>query len=322
VHDGAGVLTLAANNTYTGATTVNAGTLLVNGSQPSSPVTVASGAILGGTGTTGPVTVNGSISPGVGGPGVLHTGNTTFNSGSTFAVELNGTTVGSGYDQLFAVGTVTLVGPLPTVSVGFPSATGNVFAIIQSTGAIGGGFSGMPEGFTFVSGGRTFRINYTTNAVTLTDVTPAGAATSTPAVTPTPPPPPGTCILGDINCDGIVDIRDYGLWRQHFGESAGAATSNGRTGAALIGDLNNDGIVDIRDYGIWRANFGHMAGAAPRGTPGPTLPGSVPAASESRALLQVADSELAVPVIPLVGELLGLGGLVGWRRRRPPSDWE
>ena len=29
---------------------------------------------------------------------------------------------------------------------------------------------------------------------------------------------PVACILADVNCDGLVDIRDYGLWRQHFGE--------------------------------------------------------------------------------------------------------
>jgi hypothetical protein len=29
---------------------------------------------------------------------------------------------------------------------------------------------------------------------------------------------PVACILADINCDAVVDIRDYGLWRQHFGE--------------------------------------------------------------------------------------------------------
>jgi hypothetical protein len=61
----------------------------------------------------------------------------------------------------------------------------------------------------------------------------AVVAASSPAELPseaapaTPPPPvtvrPGAahttsgCILGDINCDGIVDIRDYGLWRQQFG---------------------------------------------------------------------------------------------------------
>ena len=53
-------------------------------------------------------------------------------------------------------------------------------------------------------------------------------------------------LLGDINNDGIVDIRDYGLWRQQFG-----ATDCGNPA-----DLNGDCIVDIRDYGIWRQNFG------------------------------------------------------------------
>src|SRR5205823_7659603 len=55
-------------------------------------------------------------------------------------------------------------------------------------------------------------------------------------------------VLGDINNDGIVDIRDYGLWRQQFG-----ATDCGNPA-----DLNGDCIVDIRDYGIWREHFGQI----------------------------------------------------------------
>jgi virginiamycin B lyase len=60
------------------------------------------------------------------------------------------------------------------------------------------------------------------------------------------------CILGDINCDGIVDVRDYGIWRQNFGQ----------TNCGNVADLNGDCIVDTRDYGLWRQNFGHMAGPA------------------------------------------------------------
>jgi hypothetical protein len=116
-------------------------------------------------------------------------------------------------------------------------------------------------------------------------------------------------IPGDINSDGIVDIRDYGLWRQNFGQ----------TNCGNPADLDGNCIVDIRDYGIWRQNFGHTAGAAlrgepapaPRGTAGPILLGSDPAA---------AGSGLAVPIVPLVGGLLGLGGLAGWRRRRRPGS--
>ena len=52
---GPGTLTLTGANTYTGATTVTAGTLLINGPQTAATggISVASGATLGGTGTTG-----------------------------------------------------------------------------------------------------------------------------------------------------------------------------------------------------------------------------------------------------------------------------
>jgi hypothetical protein len=90
--------------------------------------------------------------------------------------------------------------------------------------------------------------------------TPTPTATVTVTATPTATPTP--CILGDINCDGIVDIRDYGIWRQNFGQ----------TNCGNPADLDGNCIVDIRDYGIWRANFGHTAGAAARGA----LPGAPP----------------------------------------------
>src|SRR3954464_4486257 len=75
------------------------------------------------------------------------------------------------------------------------------------------------------------------------------------------------CTLGDINCDGIVDIRDYGLWRQNFGASA----------CGNAADLNGDCLVDIRDYGIWRQNFGQTGptitpSATPSTTSVPTTP--------------------------------------------------
>ena len=61
---GSGVLLLTGSNTYTGATTISQGSLLVNGSLLS-PVTVQSG-VLGGTGSLSTVTVSpsGAIAPG------------------------------------------------------------------------------------------------------------------------------------------------------------------------------------------------------------------------------------------------------------------
>jgi hypothetical protein len=59
-------------------------------------------------------------------------------------------------------------------------------------------------------------------------------------------------IPGDFNADGFVDIRDYGVWRQNFGQ----------TNCGNPADADGNCLVDIRDYGIWRQNFG-------RGTPTP-----------------------------------------------------
>src|SRR5262249_20334648 len=73
--------------------------------------------------------------------------------------------------------------------------------------------------------------------------TPTSTATSTPTVTPTPTPPP---IPGDYTRDGFVDIRDYGVGRQNFGQP--------NCGTPADGDGNC--LVDIRDYGIWRQHFG------------------------------------------------------------------
>ena len=62
---GNGTFTLNGTNTYTGPTTVSNGSLLVNGRIGNSPVTVAAGGLLGGSGMIlGPVTVDGALSPG------------------------------------------------------------------------------------------------------------------------------------------------------------------------------------------------------------------------------------------------------------------
>ena len=41
---------------------------------------------------------------------IFKTGNVAFSAGSTFTVALNGTTAGTGYDQLSVTGTVNLAG--------------------------------------------------------------------------------------------------------------------------------------------------------------------------------------------------------------------
>ena len=99
---GAGTWTLAGASTYTGATAISNGTLLVDGAiAAAAGVEVVAGATLGGTGLIGgAITVDGTLAPGGGGIGTLTASNAvTFNSGSTFSVELGGTSSGQ-YDVL------------------------------------------------------------------------------------------------------------------------------------------------------------------------------------------------------------------------------
>jgi fibronectin-binding autotransporter adhesin len=69
-----GVVVFGGNNTYTGTTTVASGTLLINGVNGNSPVTVTTNATLGGTGSIGGtinVQAGGRLAPGTGARGAL-----------------------------------------------------------------------------------------------------------------------------------------------------------------------------------------------------------------------------------------------------------
>ncbi len=111
---GAGTLTLStATHSYSGATTISAGKLVVSSSiAVGSAVTVGSSGTLGGSGTVnGTVAVNGSISPG-NSVGTLNTGSETWNSGGSYAWEISnvsGTPVaGVDWDLLNITGTLTV----------------------------------------------------------------------------------------------------------------------------------------------------------------------------------------------------------------------
>ncbi|MHA3772517.1 beta strand repeat-containing protein [Verrucomicrobiota bacterium sgz303538] len=107
--NGAATLTLTGNNTYTGATTVNSGTLVVDGSISGSTVSL-NGGTLKGIGTTGALNVFGGILAPGNGPGTLNTGTLTFNGGA-LALEIGGSTAGS-YDQLNVVGGLAFNAPV------------------------------------------------------------------------------------------------------------------------------------------------------------------------------------------------------------------
>ncbi len=166
---GTGIQTFAGNNNYTGSTNINAGKLIVNGQQPSSTVNLGTTGFLGGTGRVGVIVGGGTggIAPG-NSPGILNvTGNVAFANTNSFNVELNGTTVGSQYDQLNVDGSINLNNATLNVTLGFSPTSGNTFTIVQSSSVLIGTFNGLPNGSTFTVGGNTLRIDYGTNSVVI-----------------------------------------------------------------------------------------------------------------------------------------------------------
>lgn len=109
---GVGALVLSGSSSYTGPTTVAAGSLFMNGRLTSSAVTVQSGGLLGGSGTLGTVSVlaGGTFSPG-NSPGLLSIGSLSL-AGTTL-MEIDGAgTRGVLYDATDVSGGLTYGGSM------------------------------------------------------------------------------------------------------------------------------------------------------------------------------------------------------------------
>jgi autotransporter-associated beta strand protein len=213
VKNGAGTVTLAGANGYSGTTTVSVGSLLVNGSlSGSGTVTVASGATLGGSGSiAGPVLVNGILAPGAA-IGSLSTGALTLNSGSSFAYEMNsaaGSSVAADFLKVF--GNLTLNG---TVNLDLSNlagstaafAVGTTLSLINYTGTLNGGFfyadHQLADHSVITAGHNTWQINY---GATSGGLNFASDVTTGNFVTLTAVPEPGSWIvLGCLVGSGFV----------------------------------------------------------------------------------------------------------------------
>jgi autotransporter-associated beta strand protein len=135
---GSGNTTLTSINTYTGATTVNAGTLSVNGSIASSILTsVNAGGTLGGNGIVGNTTVNGgTLAPGNSIGMLTVQGSLVFTAASSYMVEASPANA----DRVNVTGTATLGGA--TVNASFAAGTyvAKQYTIINATGGVSGAF--------------------------------------------------------------------------------------------------------------------------------------------------------------------------------------
>ncbi|WP_052703348.1 Ig-like domain-containing protein [Comamonas thiooxydans] len=215
---GSGALTLSGSNNYAGTTTVSAGTLSVAGSTASA-TTVAAGGTLAGTGILGGnVTVqsSGLLSPGNAGAGSLTiNGNLQMNAGSVLAVEINGTTAGTQYDQVVVNGAVIVAGATLSATHGYTPGLGDVYTIISNNlaDAVTGSFSGLAEGGTLTAGGNSIQLTANYAAGDGNDFTLTAPINSMPVVTgldgDSTPYTAGTTVVLDAGGNAVVsDAED------------------------------------------------------------------------------------------------------------------
>ena len=55
-----------------------------------------------------------------------------------------------------------------------------------------------------------------------------------------------TCGLGDVDCNGNINLTDFAAIRDHFRLSVGSRAD---------GDLSGDGLVDFTDFREWKSNY-------------------------------------------------------------------
>jgi autotransporter-associated beta strand protein len=216
VKTGAGILTLAASNSYSGTTTISNGTL--RSARPYATgigaVSIAANGTLGGTGrVVGAVTVAGMLDPGFS-IGTLPTGAQTWQSGGDYRYEISSANSTAGRDLIAVNGSLTLTATagspftisLVSFSNGVPSRVPDFDnrGAYQWTLAVATSISGFASN-AFVIDTASF-----SNALAGGTFSVAVSAATNLVLNYSPPPPPKNTSL-QIATNGLPQIVGMGI---------------------------------------------------------------------------------------------------------------
>jgi outer membrane autotransporter protein len=150
IQNGPGTTILSGRNTYSGGTTIDLGTLLVNNEQA-----------LG----TGNVIVNGGVL-GADPQPINVLGNYTQNAGGTLQLNIAGRAAGQ-FDVLNVTGNATLNGTLRLLNQGYQPQNGDKLTLVNTGGVVTGRFAQFENPFALAAGFNTIDLVYARQSVTL-----------------------------------------------------------------------------------------------------------------------------------------------------------
>jgi autotransporter-associated beta strand protein len=283
---GTGTLRLNESNTFAPATTVNGGTLLVNGSTLS-PITIASGAALGGDGQIATATLSGTsaataatITPGDGGEGVLTSSATvTLGTHTRYVWEITDWTAPSNaFDQLLVSNlalTATPAAPLVIVitpqSLANYSAVGRVFPIaVASTSLTGFNTSAITIDASAIpqaEGAWSVRKTGKTLELVFTPTGYPGWIVNYPTISDPAP-------AADPDGDGWSNENEWVAGTDPTSGSSRFITTVSTSGLSFTRIAGRTYEVQTTtDLGIWTLHSSVPAGTGPVTVPHPAVPG-------------------------------------------------
>jgi len=288
IKDGTGTFELSGSSSLSGATEVKAGKLLVTGSLAGSAVTVDSGATLAGGGTVGSLDVSGTVAPGKNAIGTLTVNGTAkFESGSTYAVELNSAGLSDLIDASGAA-TITSGAGLTVTNIGLGGLVpGTRYTVLEASSVTGTFTLVDPQVSAFV---RLSTTSDTTHAyVDVTQTRTFGSAGLTPnqiatgqgldsaassalvsAVLALPSDAAAQAAFDQLSGEIHASAKGMLLQDSHFLQDAvtarlrGAFGDGGMTASLPIMAYGEDGVqpvaADTDRFAVWSQGFGSWGG--------------------------------------------------------------